>query len=631
VFDRQHKIELAYNYHLKYTLLKEAIDGDEHQRKIATADWIEKFNQQRSKVDLLDHDNKIKQQQLESESFKKWVFATSLAVIVLLGLVFFRNLSLKRKNEKLKLKHRAELDSLKTRFFDNISHEFRTPITLILGPLKEMYNGTSKEDPKTVLGPVIRNGQRLLRLINQLLDLSKVEAGKMVLQTTQVDLVQFLKEIASSYESLAANKRIKYFFYPEVQELMVYIDPEKIEKAVHNLLSNALKFTKEGEVILYLKVEDNYAVINVKDTGIGISAMELDKVFDRFYQVDSSQTRGYEGSGLGMALAKELVELHHGKISVESKEGKGTTFTVWLPLGTEHLSKGEITDSKGLKKSKMFSEEQIIPEDTSVVETETEKTTLSSGHPVVLVVEDNTDMRTYIRKTLAEYYHIVEAETGKVGVKKAEEIIPDLIISDIMMPEMDGYQLCERIKNNEPTSHIPVILLTAKADQQSRLTGLEYQADDYLSKPFDADELRLIVRNHIEERRKMRERFSREITLEPAQISVSSLDEKFLQKVLALIEAHMEDENFSIEEFSHEAGYSRMQFYRKIKALAGQTPSQFVRTIRLKRAAQLLNKKSDNVTQIAYCVGFSSLAYFNKCFKEQYDVTPGQYSVEKKV
>ncbi|MEX2231300.1 MAG: two-component regulator propeller domain-containing protein [Cyclobacteriaceae bacterium] len=546
-------------------------------------------------------------------------------------LTFFAILLLWRsyENKRLKLKHRAEhlseLDNLKSRFFVNISHEFRTPITLILGPLKDIYNGTSKEDPRTILGPVIRNGQRLLQLINQLLDLSKIEAGKMQLQTHPTDLVHLLKDIASSYESLATDKKIKYFFYPELQELTVYLDVEKIEKVIHNILSNAFKFTSVGgEVILYLKVDGKNAVISVKDTGIGIPADQLEKVFDRFYQVDSSQTRGYEGTGLGMALAKELVELHRGKISVESKAGKGAIFIVSIPLGKDHLHKSEILDQ--VLKIKATSDHKNIVENADAPTTGPEITTVSVEHPVLLIVEDNADMRHYIRKTLSEYYHILEAANGKEGFKKAEEILPDLIISDVMMPEMDGYQLCERTKKSELTSHIPVILLTAKADRESKLAGLGIGADDYLAKPFDADELKVIVKNHIESQRKMRERFSREITLQPTQIQVSSLDEKFLEKILRLIEAHMEDDDFSIEDFSQQAGYSRMQLYRKIKSFSGQTPSQFVRTIRLKRAAQLLSQKSDNVTQIAYGVGFTSLAYFNKCFKEQYGMTPGQYS-----
>lgn len=536
------------------------------------------------------------------------------------------------ENTRIKLKHRAEhlseLDTLKSRFFANISHEFRTPITLILGPLKDIYNGTSKEDPKQILGPVIRSGQRLLQLINQLLDLSKIEADKMILQTSTTNLVELLRGIASSYESLAQTKRIKFAFHSASTESILWIDVEKVEKIIHNLLSNAFKFTNEGgEVILELRVESKYAMITVRDSGIGIPVDQLDRIFDRFYQVDSSQTRGYEGSGLGMALAKELVELHRGKISVESEVGKGTTFTIGIPTGTAHLHTSEMTDHRRQQQSISLQARAIeTPDEPSSRST---VTAIIPPHPVLLIVEDNVDMRRYIRKTLLEYYYIQEAVNGEEGFKTAQQIIPDLVISDIMMPEMDGYQLCEKLKANEFTSHIPVILLTAKADRESKLTGLKTGADDYLAKPFDREELLLIVKNHIEERRRMRERFSRTITLEPTGMNVSSLDEKFLKKILTLVEAHIEDESLSIEAFSEEAGYSRMQMYRKIKGLTGQTPSQFVRSIRLKRAAQLLTNKSDTVSQIAYGVGFGSLSYFTKCFKEQFGVTPGKYAATK--
>jgi YesN/AraC family two-component response regulator len=326
-----------------------------------------------------------------------------------------------------------------------------------------------------------------------------------------------------------------------------------------------------------------------------------------------------------MALAKELVELHKGKISVSSTEGKGTTFTVTITLGKDHLNKHEISDFEHHRAAERVFEMVA----SAGIESGPEQTSSSTLQPVLLIIEDNLDMRRYICRILSQQYQILEAENGKAGVQVAEETVPDLIISDIMMPEMDGYRLCEILKRNEVTSHIPIILLTAKAGRESKLAGLQLGADDYLSKPFDADELRLIVHNRIEERRKLRERFSREITLEPAHLSINSLDEKFIAKVMAIIEAHMDDEDFSIEQFSSEAGFSNMHFYRKIKALSGQTPSQFLRTIRLKRAADLLAKNSDNVTQIAYSVGFSSLSYFNKCFKEQFGVTPGRYAEEK--
>jgi YesN/AraC family two-component response regulator len=328
-----------------------------------------------------------------------------------------------------------------------------------------------------------------------------------------------------------------------------------------------------------------------------------------------------------MALAKELVELHHGAISVRSTLHKGTEFIVRLPLGKEHFRKEEIALHKKSGKRDFANAPAV---NTVTIVEPVDEQPMPAESPVVLVVEDNDDMRHYIRKTLSPNYQIEEAGNGKEALKIATETLPDLIISDVMMPGMDGYMLCSKMKTNVITSHIPVILLTAKADRESKLAGLELGADDYLSKPFDADELKLVVRNRIKARLEMREHFSKEITLKPNEITVTSLDEKFLTNLLQIIEAHMDDEDFSIEDFSQESGCSRMQFYRKIKGLTGQTPSQFVRSIRLKRAAQLLAGKSDNISQIAYSVGFSSVAYFNKCFKEQFEMTPSQFGQVKK-
>ena len=436
-----------------------------------------------------------------------------LGISVLFGLIHY-NVSRERLKSDLKLQRLEaekmhEIDHLKSSFFANISHEFRTPLTLILGPLKDHYQQLSNPDQKNVIGSVIRNGQRLQRLINQLLDLSKVEAGKMELHASYLDLVQLLREITSSYESLAKEKKIRYFFYPEVMELMIYADEEKIEKVIHNLLSNAFKFTKEGgEIILNLKIHEKTAVISVSDSGIGIPGDQLNKVFDRFYQVDSSQTRGYEGSGLGLALAKDLVELHQGKISVNSKEGKGTTFTVTLPLGKEHLRKDEIADRGETVKVELLAED-FVPSDGREAVMETEKVReneTATESPVLLIVEDNIDMRQYIRKTLSAHYQIIEAEDGKDGVKKAEENMPDLIISDIMMPEMDGIAMTAKLKKDIHTSHIPIILLTAKATDEAKISGLNTGADDYLVKPFNSNELILRVRNMIESRIRVREK-----------------------------------------------------------------------------------------------------------------------------
>lgn len=560
------------------------------------------------------------------------IACVGLLVAARKNIIHRERLASKLKLEHIELKKAQEIDRVKTDFFANISHEFRTPITLILGPLKDLYGEANNDAQKKRLITMMRNGERLLRLINQLLDLSKLEAGKMTLQATQTDLVEFLKEIASNYESLATNKKIKFIFYPEARELPIYLDREKMDKVLHNLLSNAFKFTNEGgQVILNLKSTEKHGVIIVKDNGIGIPSDQVSKIFDRFYQIDSSKTRGYEGTGVGMAIAKELVELHHGTITVESKEGQGSTFTVQLRLGKEHLRKEEIIAASEVGKTNVDSVDFKVMENAAVDDNENENTSSLADHqPVLLVVEDNSDMRHYIGKALSGQFHIIEAENGMSGAAIAKESVPDLIISDIMMPGMNGYKLCYTIKTNELTSHIPVILLTARADRESKLAGLEIGADDYLSKPFDADELKLIVRNRIEERRKLRDRFSKEITLEPKQISITSLDEKFITKVLAIIEEHMDDETFSVDDLSREGGYSNMHFYRKIKALSGQTPSHFLRTIRLKRAAELLSKDSDNVTQIAYSVGFSSVSYFTKSFKAQFGVTPGQFAASNR-
>jgi signal transduction histidine kinase/DNA-binding response OmpR family regulator len=561
--------------------------------------------------------------------WETWCAYTLYGLIIIGIILSWRNHAIKRIKLKHQAQHLTELDTLKARFFANISHEFRTPVTLILGPLKDLYDEASKQSQKTVFAAMIRNAHRLLRLINQLLELSKLEVGKMRLKASLTNAVDFFREISSAYESLALDRKIKYFFYSEISELSIYVDRQKMETIVHNLLSNAFKFTKEGQVILNLKVVQNkWAVIIVKDSGIGIPSDRLNKVFDRFYQVDSMQTRGYEGSGLGLALTKEFVELHHGRITVESIEGQETTFTVWIPLGLAHLRPEEIVDSNVVPEGETFSENHILPYVANV--NEIKKENVSSDHPVLLIVEDNAEMRHFIQKSLSAGYSIVEAENGNEGARKAVELIPDLIICDIMMPEMDGYELCHLIKTNELTSHIPVILLTAKGDQESKIAGLRIRADDYLSKPFDVDELKLIVRNHIEEVRKLRQHFSKEIRLEPRQILITSLDEKFLTKAISIIESHMDDESFSIEDFSREAGCSDIQFYRKVKALTGQTPSTFLRTIRLQRAAALLGKNSDTVSQVAYSVGFSSLSYFNKCFKQLYGMTPGNFAASSK-
>jgi signal transduction histidine kinase/ligand-binding sensor domain-containing protein/DNA-binding response OmpR family regulator len=557
-------------------------------------------------------------------------FATGLYLIYryLISRERLRNqLQIKQlESEKLQ-----EVDQMKTRFFTNISHEFRTPLTLILGPLQQLIAqpAADPESNRKVYTLMQRQAQRLLQLINQLLDISKLEAGRVRLEAVELDLVKYLRAITYSFISLAESRQISLSFFSSQESLRAYFDKDKLEKMISNLLSNAFKFTPEGgEINVQLEIVDGGAVaITVQDSGIGIPANRLNRIFDRFYQVDGSHTREQEGTGIGLALTKELVLLHRGTISVESELGKGTRFNLRFPLGSSHLGEDEIikvseSENEGL-------EVQVKPsvalvEDGSPVLPETDGQAYSHL-PLILVVEDNADVRGYIREHFDFKYRVIEARDGQAGLDRAIEQVPDLIISDLMMPKMDGIELCRRLKTDERTSHIPVILLTARATGESKVEGLETGADDYLTKPFNPQELQVRVKNLIEQRQKLRERFGREVKLQPRDVAITSADEKFLNRAVEIVEKEMDNADFSVEDFESAMSLSKMQLYRKLKGLTNQSPNEFIRTLRLKKAAMLLDKRSGNIAEITYEVGFNNLSYFSKCFKDLYGVTPSEY------
>ena len=518
------------------------------------------------------------------------------------------------------------LPEMRSRFFADISHEFRTPLTLILGPLKQIIEET--KDPKTLEEATLaeKSAERLNVLVNQLMDLSRVVTGNLKLQTCAENIVPLLKGLTLSFASLAERKNITLKFKSKKKVLKVFIDKDKVEKIVTNILSNAFKFTEEGgKIDVNVQSTNGTAEIRISDTGIGIPKEKLDKIFDRFYQVEEKHKRRGEGAGIGLALTKELVELHKGEIQVESEEGKGTTFTVSIPLGREHLLPEEISEER-IKK-----EEVSTPSVTGVEEDKKEEEELDidliteTEKPLLLIVEDNADVRTYIRGHLDESYRISEAVDGKDGMDKVLEYIPDLVVSDVMMPKMDGFELCGEIKKDERTSHIPVILLTAKAASEDKIEGLETGADDYIMKPFDAKELQVRIKNLIEQRKKLRERFNKEATIPIKKGKYSQIDEQFLKKAMDVIEKHISEPEFSLDEFGRETGMSRTQLHRKVRALTDHSPHNFIRFIRLKHAAELLIKGAGNVTEIAYDVGFSSLSHFAKAFKEQFGKTPSDY------
>ena len=582
-------------------------------------------------------------------------WAYTLYILFGLGLLYsLRRYELNRtllknqvKLDEVKLKEREETDKMKSRFFANISHEFRTPLTLILGPTEKVLSESKDNETKKQLSIVKRSANRLLGLINQLLDLSKLEAGKLELKASKTNIVTFIKGLTMSFESMAERKDITLKIKSSSDEIELYFDKEKMTNIMTNLLSNAFKFTPEGgQITVALSLipspsgrgmskgqGEGEVRITVLDTGVGISQEELSKLFDRFYQVDSSQTREHEGTGIGLALTKELVELHHGTISVDSKLGSWTEFTVTLPLGEKHLNDEEIVEEPVILSGAKNLTEPVIDDFIKTdslssfdkLRTPQNDNTLDEDKNIVLVVEDNSDVREFIKDALGNEFQIEEAQNGEQGVRKAEQVIPDLIISDVMMSKMDGNELTKRLKNDEKTSHIPIILLTAKSEQQSKLEGLETGADDYLTKPFDTKELRVRINNLISIRKKLQEKYSKGDFIPVKKIEgkkLSDLDERFMSKVMEVIESHISEEEFSIEEFDREIGMGRVQLYRKVKALTGKSPSRYIRSIRLNRAKNMIEEKKGNISEIAYSVGFSSPQYFTRCFKEEFGFPP---------
>ncbi len=576
-------------------------------------------------IDLLEKEVKINSLTLQRNRIIEYLIAGILLLaLVIIGIVV-NQYRLVRRSKREQERIFLELDTLKSHFFANISHEFRTPLTLLLGPLEKRLSHATEANDKKELTIMHRNATRLLTLVNQLLDLSRLEAGTLKLKGHSQSLPEFISFIASQFSSMADSKSITFKLQID-EPVALFFDPDKLEKIITNLLSNAFKFTPSGgHITLTLtphgptqRFKNGYAEITVADSGSGIEAQHLGKIFDRFYQADTSTKRIYEGSGIGLALTQELVKLHEGSITVTSTPRKGSCFTVQLPLGTDHLNASDM----------VYTEAKVYPtsltsEPVEVMEHEHE--TEESSHPRVLIVEDNADLRFYLHNSLKEFYDIHEGADGEQGLIAALEIIPDLIISDLMMPKMDGLHLCEKLKSNEKTSHIPIILLTAKVDIETKLEGLHTGADDYMAKPFDARELQARIHNLIESRSKLQLKFSQQFNPSASEIKVESMENRFLKKVKNTIEAHMGDSTFGVESLAKEVAMSTVQLYRKLKALTGYTPNELIRNMRIDRAASLLRQHAGNVSEVAFDVGFNNLSYFAKCFKEKFNMLPSEF------
>ena len=576
----------------------------------------------------IEKENEIQDLNLKRQKLIRNFSIIAFVFALVLIFVVFRNYRMKNKANKLL----AEMDQLKSRLFSNISHEFRSPLTLILGPIEEMLSKTEKKPAsKKTIKMMRRNTNRLLNLVNQMLDLSKLDAGSMKLELVEGDLIKSLKLIVLSFASLAEQKKIKFSYTFHKEKWTTCFDQDKLEKILNNLLSNAFKYTPEGgEVKCVVKLPDpgkNLVEISIQDTGKGIPTDQLDRIFDRFHQVEESYEPESAGTGIGLSLTKELVNLLHGDIKVESELEKGTIFIVQIPVGKEHLKESEyIIRKKGeITEPAIQPELEVVAKEEEYTETLYQETKPEEELPLVLTVEDHADIRTHIREHLEDRFRILEAEDGVAGLDKAIENIPDLIITDLMMPKMDGVEMCRKLKTDERTSHIPVLMLTAKASVEDRVEGLETGADAYVTKPFNIKELRVRVTKLIEQRKKLRERFSRDVKLEPKDIAITSADEKFLNRAIGIIEEKMGDFEFDARTLQQEMTLSRSQLFRKLKALTDLSITEFIRTIRLKRGAKLLEQKFGNVAQVTYEVGFNNLSYFAKCFKELFGVSPSEY------
>lgn len=558
-------------------------------------------------------------------------WAYSLFIIVITGLLVLgiqMIVNRERLQSQINLDHSRmlniqEVHLMKTRFFANISHEFRSPLTLILGPLKSLADNPDFSGSKKQIDMMIRNAHRLLNLINQLLELSKIESGNMKLEASENDIVKFLKPIVHSFNSLSNKKFISYKFDFPKQELLVYFDREKLEKIIVNLLSNAIKYTPDfGKIKVKVHTKNNQLLIEVEDSGIGIPEDEMEFVFNRYYRVNSRESKKNNGTGIGLSLTKELVTLHKGKIELESKVGEGATFKILLNLGKEHLDESEIIESKldfMYNNEKSDKEEEKLTSPNQEMELE--------GFPIILIIEDNDDIRMYVADILKENYRVLQADNGIDGMKLALDNIPDLIISDIMMPGLDGYELCRKVKTNVKTSHIPVVLLTAKASNDSALTGFEMGADYFIIKPFNPKILLLRIRNMLKSRDVIKENILKKETLniDPKNVQITAKDEDFIKKAVQIVEQNMTNSNFYVEDLGKELGLSRMQLYRKLKGLIGQSANEFTRSIRLKRAAQLIEQNTLTISEVTYEVGFTDLQYFRDCFKKQFGVNPTEY------
>ena len=602
----------AYNSLKRGKQIKDSIGAVQNQATIRELETIYETSQKEQEIALLKSENELSRQKQRSQ---KNILLAGIGLTSLAGIfLFFLFKNRQKTNKKLR-----ELDMAKSNFFTNISHELRTPLSLIRGPIEQQLNsGTLTDDSKKALSLAQKNSERLEELVDQIMDLSKLESGQYQLKVSEQDAEPFLKALLSSFEFKTKQKKHSYETHINLNGPKAWFDADVVQKIVTNLVDNAIKYSPENENII-VNVNDNKDYLNIKvsNSGISLSNEELSQLFNRFYRTNYSES----GTGVGLALTKELVELHKGKIKVVSLEDQ-VEFTVELPISAtafapqEKVTSAKVTDSIKFKNLKALQEQKTLGRKPT-----------KKDLPIILVIDDNEDLRNFVGSLFENEYQVHLKENGKAGFALAQKIVPDVIITDLMMPEEDGLLFTQKCKTSDPTSHIPIIMLTAKTGDKNTLEGLEYGANAYLTKPFSPEILKQQVHNLLETQKKLQQRFSKEVVLTPKEIAVNSYDERFLTSVQNILDNNLVESDFNTEKFAEAIGMSRMQLHRKLKALTGQSTSEFIRSQRLKLAANLLVKSNANVSEIGYLVGFNNHSYFAKCFKDQFGVSPTEYGL----
>lgn len=632
LYKSQKNFEQAYNF---IEISNQLLDSIKKQNDAKNLAQLETYFEYKKMQEQKEKDKQLANSEINQQIQTRNVFIAGFVMTLLLGAITYLAYKRKHRDNALLKKQKAEIehmsikiheqDQVKLRFFTNISHELRTPLTLILGMSEKLRNSVNN-NPYVSL--IRKNAKIMHQLIDNLLDLHRLDEAKMKLIVNKGNLTNFIQGIIAHFEMYAYEKGIALLMEnTSKQDITVFFDHEKTEKIISNLVLNALKFTNKGGKILINITYSNsgHAIIKVFDTGVGMTKEEIEQIFNRFY---TSTKNAKQGSGIGLAVVKELVELHKGKITVESSENKGTSFTIKLPVEEHFYNKTEISGSIPEYSLQTIDEElnasNILAQQNNDM---CQDDVPFADRRLMLIVEDNDDLRAYIASIFNSRFHIIEASDGKQGIEAAREYVPDIIISDIMMPTVDGIELVNEIKCSEPTSHIPVILLTAKTDSASKLKGYNKGADDYISKPFESEILKSRVENLLQLRKQLIEKFTKQYHLQPREVIIEDADKKFLQKTIDVIENNIADEHLNVDFLASELHVSRTQLYRKLKALTGYSANQFVRVIRIKRAAQLLEQRQNNISEIMDAIGFSNYSYFKNCFKEIIGKSPKEYSL----